>query len=337
MGGWATVWNRVRHKSYSSYVGVRGVKSIPFQCKQGPQADGNCAGKGGSCTPYPFWPNTPFSQQEPSWQDSSPYTTYAFVPHAGKEEPSYQAYRAAQSTDVWIVHGHDLAGAQATDCGGDVHYFEHFEEPGNPGQCSKTDPYPAQDNQCSFVHPGVQQTFGKYQCGWWRGYQSDKWWDAGLYIAWDNIGVDAEGATSVKPMAMDWLRNCDNCEGNDASLHTWRKVKSPQGQAPVAFFTGVLFPWICASVPNEGQATYPWTRVSGWKCYCDNEPWGGRGGNNNVPNHNMQLIYCAKWQNERKIHCDMIVFTGCGGAPRSTCSGAHIQYQDFELDEASFP
>ena len=161
MGGWATVWNRVRHKSYSSYVGVRGVKSIPFQCKQGPQADGNCAGKGGSCTPYPFWPNTPFSQQEPSWQDSSPYTTYAFVPHAGKEEPSYQAYRAAQSTDVWIVHGHDLAGAQATDCGGDVHYFEHFEEPGNPGQCSKTDPYPAQDNQCSFVHPGVQQTFGK--------------------------------------------------------------------------------------------------------------------------------------------------------------------------------
>lgn len=302
---------------------TRRLGGIPFQCTAGPDAVADCSGMGGSCTPYPFMPDTTVAQEEPSWQDSTPYNTYAFVPY---NEDSYQAYKADDpATDVWVVHAHDRAGAQAADCGGDVHYFEHFEEPGNPnGRKCDYAAYPAQDNWCYFDHPGTGQTFGQYQCGWWRGY--DNALDASLWKAWDNIGADAQGAKSVKDTAMMWLRNCDNCPKGDGTMHTFADVGSP-----VAWFTGVLFPWVCSWTDGD-TSTIPWTGEKGKKCYCDNEPWGGRNGGSDIPNHFMQVIYCAKYQNEAGMHCDMITFTCDSGS----CSGSSITAQNFWLPEGSF-
>ena len=301
------------------------ANGIPFQCSTGPKADPDCSGSGGSCTPYPFWADTPDAQAEPSWQDSPPFDTYAFVPY---DEDSYQAYQSPGASDVWVVHGHDLAGAQATDCGGDLHYFEHFEDLGNKqgNTCNFKEPYPAQDNWCYKDHPGTGQTFGQYQCGWWRGY--DNAGDAALSNSWGDIGVDAQGAKSVKPTAMKWLGNCDNCDGNDGTLHTWRNVH-PQ---PVAWFTGVLFPWVCSWTKGD-TSTVPWTGVAETKCYCDNEPWGGRNFGSTEPNHNLAVVYCAKFKNEFGMHCDMLEFKCAGGA----CSGAHITNKNFWVGEAGFP
>jgi len=300
----------------------RSLGGIPSQCDKGPDAVDDCRGQGGSCTPYPFQPDTPVAQNEPTWQDTGRFNTYAFVPY---NEDSYQAYRPDGHDDVWVVHAHDLSGAQATDCGGDVHYFEHFEELGNPnGVTCDYEKYPAQDNWCYFDHPGTGQTFGQYQCGWWRGYSNA--WDAALYNAWDDIGVDAQGANSVKDTAMEWLRKCDNCPGGDGTLHTFRDDTNA-----VAWFTGVLFPWVCSWTDGD-TSTISWTGESGKKCYCDNEPWGGRNSWSEIPNHNLQLIYCAKYDSETGIHCDMIQFNCDGGG----CSGASITVKDFWLAEGSF-
>lgn len=302
---------------------ARQLGGVPYQCMRGPDAENNCRGTGGSCTPYPFFPDTMVAQGEPSWQDVSPFKTYPFVPH---NENSYQAYRYSGASDVWVVHGHDRAGAQATDCGGDVHYFEHFEDPGNKQHrtCPKVY-YPAQNNKCYFDHPGIQQTFGQYQCGWWRGY--DNAWDASLWMAWDHIGVDAQGANSVKDKAMAWLRNCDNCPVKDGTLHTFRNAGKP-----FAWFTGVLFPWVC-SWTDKDSSTIPWTGEEGKKCYCDNEPWGGRNGDSDIPNHYLGVVYCARYENEAGMHCDLLTFQCASGS----CSGAKITAKNFRIDEATFP
>ena len=124
-----------------------------------------------------------------------------------------------------MVHGHDKAGIQATDCYGDWHYFEHFDDDGNTQQrgCDDYAKYPAQDNVCYFHHPGLNKNYGDYQCGWWRGYNNAN--DAMLFNSWNEVGVDAVGATPQKASAMYALRKCDNCDGNDASQHTWRNVQ----------------------------------------------------------------------------------------------------------------
>lgn len=301
---------------------ARRLGGVPFQCVRGKKAEDNCRGTDGSCTPYPFQPDTKAAQGEPSWQDTSPFNTYAFVPY---NENSYQAYQSPGEADVWVVHGHDRAGAQATDCGGDVHYFEHFEDAGNTKQhtCNKQW-YPAQNNWCYFDHPGTGQTFGQYQCGWWRGYNNA--WDASLWMAWDNIGVDAQGATSVKDTAMAWLRKCDNCPGQDGTLHTFRDAGKP-----IAWFTGVIFPWVC-SWTDKDTSTLPWTGEVGKKCYCDNEPWGGRNFGSNIPNHYLAVVSCAKYENEYGMHCDMINFKCAKGK----CSGASITAKNFWVKESSF-
>ena len=304
---------------------------VPSTCSRGTDAVDDCTGKGGSCTPYPFLPHTLEGyDSEESWQDKSPWNTQAFVPY---NENSYQAYRTPSASDVWVVHGHDGAGAQAVDCGGDVHYFEHFQEDGTQA-CEKVQ-YPAQDNHCYLEHPGLGKTFDQYQCGWWRGY--DNAWDASLWKAWDNIGVNAQGllteeAAGVKEQAMNWLRQCDNCPADkdgvkDGSLHTWANVGKP-----VAWFTGVLFPLVCSWTDGETD-TLPWTGEEGKKCYCDNEPWGGRDIHSKEPNHYLAVVYCAKYENEYGMHCDLINFKCDAGS----CSGSTVTAKDFWVGESNFP
>ena len=123
------------------------------------------------------------------------FTTYAFVPY---NEDSYQAYKAENGDDNWVVHGHDGAGAQATDCLGDWHYFEHFGQDigsSTGGGCDMYAPYPGQDplNQCYFSHPGKDTNFEWYNCGWWRGYTGDNGNDSGLYNSWNGIGQELLG------------------------------------------------------------------------------------------------------------------------------------------------
>lgn len=311
----------------SSQVGLAG---IPSQCQTGSGAVANCRGDGGSCTPYPFQPHTPGYQDEPSWMDGcGKFTTYAFVPY---NEDSYQAYKAENGDDNWVVHGHDGAGAQATDCLGDWHYFEHFGQDigsSTGGGCDMYAPYPGQDplNQCYFSHPGKETNFEWYNCGWWRGYTGDNGDDSGLYNSWNDIGVDAAGAPATYDTAMDWLRNCYDTQGNniDCSMNTMSGVKKG-GEEPVAYFVGTTFPWICTE--TSGEDTLPWTGVDNSKCYCDNEPWGGRNSGSTEPNHNTEVLYCGKYENETGMWCDYIKL-------HPEFNGAAIEYH-FWLGESSF-
>lgn len=281
---------------------------LPSQCGGG--STNSCRVEGGSCTPYPFKPYTQDYQDEPNWMDNDGlgFTTYAFVPY---DENSYQAYQAeSPAVDTWIVHGHDGAGVQATDCLGDWHYFEHFgpDIGSSEGPCDMTAQYPAQEplNQCYFNHPGKETNFEYYNCGWWRGYNDAE--KAGLYNAWGAIGVDAAGTNdATKDMAMEWLRNCwDNVNkmSRDCSMNTMDGAEK-DGQYPVAYFVGTAFPWIC---DHTSEDTLAQTGVSNSKCYCDNEPWGGRNVGSTEPNHNMEILYCGKYENDNGMWCDYIKF-----------------------------
>merc|ERR1711983_27725 len=260
---------------------------------------------------------------EPGWMDDGKFTTVAFVPY---DENSYQAYSADNADDVWVVHGHDGAGIQATDCGGDVHYFEHLGPTGK-GTCDMHAEYPGQDplNACYFHHPGKDENYQYYNCGWWRGYEADNDW-SGLYWSWTDIGVDAQGASSTKDTAMDWLRNCEDLNGNlvDCSVNTMSKVLK-DGQEPVAYFVGTAFPWICT---KTAENTMEWTNVENSKCYCDNEPWGGRDVGSTEPNHNIEIVYCGKYDNDYGMWCDYIKL-------RPESSGAAIE-SHFCMGESSF-
>merc|ERR1712238_218289 len=82
------------------------------------------------------------------------------------------------------------------------------------------------DNWCYFDHPGTGQTFGQYQCGWWQGYTNA--WDAALYNAWDDIGVDAQGANTVK--ALQWRGSGTAIialKGTGPCTHTATQMLSP--------------------------------------------------------------------------------------------------------------
>merc|ERR1711897_115464 len=46
---------------------------------------------------------------------------------------------------------------------------------------------------------------------------------------------------------------CDNCPEGDGTLHTFRDAGKP-----VAWFTGVLFPWVCSWTDGD-TSTIPWT------------------------------------------------------------------------------
>merc|ERR1739849_30041 len=61
---------------------------------------------------------------------------------------------------------------------------------------------------------------------------------------------------------MSWLRKCDNCPEGDGTLHTFRDAGKP-----VAWFTGVLFPWVCSWTDGD-TSTIPWTGESGKKCFA---------------------------------------------------------------------
>lgn len=284
--------------------------------------DYDCRPDGASCSPYPIKPNILSCHTQTSWMGNPPFDMRSFTPYDGSLT-SYQGWHSdAGALDVWVVHAADGAGAQATDCGGDVGYFEHLSDPGVSRTCPYTD-YPAHDNQCSFNHPGKGISYGGYQCGWWRGYSN--WQQAGLYTAWTDIGGDAKGAASVEQNVMTCLRNCNGCPGEDGSQHSFREDPDV-----TAYFTGLLWPWVCSW--KKEAADYEWTLTENMKCYCDNEPWGGRPDGNSNPNLHMKLIYCGKKDNKDEMYCDLITLVSESGK----CVGAIKEVGDFKVSTTMF-
>lgn len=287
----------------------------------------SCRSLDGSCSAYPFQPNILSCQSQRTWMTGGKFNVKPFVPH-DNTLTSYQAWIDPNFTDVWIVHAADGAGAQATDCGGDVAYFENVDDVTEEQSCPTDQSYPAHFNQCAFYHHGKNTWYDKYQCGWWRGYFSA--WDAAVYNAWDDLGCDAQGAPVTKTRAMDCLRNCDICPEKDATLHTFRQ-KDPANIE--GYFTGIQWPWVCASA--DDPAAIDWTGTSNFKCYCDNEPWGGRDAQSTTPNLNMKLLYCATFKGSTDdMYCDLIVFTT--NQAGNDCVGATIQKRAFNLRTTKF-
>jgi len=317
--------------------------------------------KNASCTPYTFQPATKAGfQDEIFWQDTSPWTTSPFV-WFPPNNPSngYQAYQYYDPSsgqwgeDIWILHAHDKAGVQAADCGGDVHYLEHFEGRGKQGTCNMYAEYPAQgqngdDGICSFHHQGIDEYFQQYQCGWWRGYDNGQ--NAGFDginhggRAWNDMSVDPQNTPGEPPVKSQWdsakyaLNHCKNCpNGNDGTQHTFLAAS----QQPDVWFTGILWPWRCAHL-STGQPGGEYTGVKDTKCYCDNEPWGGRNNGSRVFNHNTQILYCGKYNNEDGMYCDLIEMKECDTIKSQDqgifeCQSSEITHKNFFLKDSSFP
>ena len=66
----------------------------------------------------------------------------------------------------------------------------------------------------------------------------------------------------------------------------------------------------------------------GFTSYCDNEPWGGRNSGSTEPNHNTEVLYCGKYENDTGMWCDYIKL-------HPEYNGAAIEYH-FWLGESSF-
>jgi len=322
-----------------------------------------------SCTPYWFQPATAkWYRQEPFWQDNTPYNSYDFVPNTKSQDlEGYQGYRSYDNgqwaEDVWVVHGHDKAGVQAADCGGDLHYFEWFRGRNTNTKGCKWAPYPAHDDgQCFFTHDGIDgEWFNDYMCGWWRGYDNSvsaalggpNKENNGLF--WYDAGVDPEPDPGQPALPSQWdsakyaLKNCQNCGPNDTpadgNYHTF--IHAPQ--QPTAWFTGILWPWICNCTPNGDGGDF--TMKPDCKCYCDNEPWEGRnplthgpkwGSISRVFNHNTWIVYCGKYPNDHGMFCDLIELTDCKNTKSADqgipeCQSSMITSRGFFVHETNFP
>mmetsp|Transcript_104480 Transcript_104480/g.304996 ORF Transcript_104480/g.304996 Transcript_104480/m.304996 type:complete len:329 (-) Transcript_104480:313-1299(-) len=265
----------------------------------------NCVALGGSCTPYSFMPNE--DNQDCSFMDSGKFYTSPFLQLSNVY--SYQAFSASGYNDVWILHGCDGAGIQ-TDCAGDIMYLEHFDssQPVAAENCY-VGTYGHDHVQCpTFYHPGKQQSFPGYSCGWWRGYNTP----VGLQEAnSDGIGALGPKESPTDSYTGDYsssllgvLANCPTCAGGTALSNPY------EGSNAIAYFTGASWPWIC----SEGGTKFePYTGSSA-NCYCDNEPWNGRqlkGFLGEKPQYpfNAQFTYCGLYSDEStqiKLVCDFI-------------------------------
>ena len=263
----------------------------------------DCKSHRASCTPYSFMPDIS-DQGCSNWMDgvhsAASNSTFSTKPFflGTVGELSYQAFQQEGSDDIWVVHGCDGAGIQ-TDCFGDILYLEHFDgtRPVPPQACP-AGTYGIDHLACpTFYHQGLGVSFPGYSCGWWRGYK-----DA---VGIENASSDGVGAFGPAGAGGDYsasmrnaLANCPSCDGGSGLEHPYANASAK------AYFTGASWPWVCTA----DSAPSPYT---GWSasCYCDNEPWNGRGsGAREYPEHTT-IVYCGVFPDEAhaiKLVCDFV-------------------------------
>merc|ERR1712226_77189 len=254
----------------------------------------DCIGLGSSCTPYSFMPNVDNANPPcDTWMNNGEFVSNPFFDD--NNAYTWQAYQAPGAKDVWILHGCDGAGIQ-TDCAGDIFYLEHFAstQPVD-GQDCPVGTYGSDHIQCpTFYHPGKGQSFPSYSCGWWRGYN----WAKGI----EEASADGVGAFGPAGAGGDYsdamraaLRNCPSCRDGTGLKHPYYDAENVS-----AFFVGAVYPWIC----TRDNGSNPYTG-SDANCYCDNEPWNGRGSGARDYPRTTQVVYCALYASD-ELNCDFI-------------------------------
>lgn len=217
-----------------------------------------------SCTPFKFKPNKQTDECKNSGADTTMFT-------GERDGARGWAYFGEQGPDYypnyWVIHGCDGAGIQ-TDCAGDMLYIEQFGPTppfydGNP-KCDYYADYPSHQ-KCDFSHPGTQEHYESYNCGWWNfGDIQDKDWLLGPVAPYN-----------WAPSALDSLGDLRTNPYTDADVQ----------------LVATISPWTCSK-----DSMNPFTE-SEMNCYCDNEPWNGRvdvdAGTAAEPNWNTKLVYCG--------------------------------------------
>jgi len=243
-----------------------------------------------SCTPFKFMPNVQTDECMNSGADTTMLTGEIDGARGWAYFGDDQGY-----PNYWVIHGCDGAGIQ-TDCFGDMFYIEQFgpSPPFYDGseQCNYYADYPSHES-CDFVHPGTQEHYQSYMCGWWNfGDVQDKDWllgPAGNYN-WASWALESLGDQATNPYT-------------DADVQ----------------LVATLSPWTC----SQGSWN-PFTE-SEMNCYCDNEPWNGRGdvdaGNPAEPNWNTKLVYCGLYGDT--LQCSQFDMSGQLEAdwPMNMCHG----------------
>ena len=236
--------------------------------------------------------------QNCDWMESGKFTSSPFFDSKGTHTD--QVYAAAGSKDRWVLHGCNGAGIQ-TDCHGDIGYLEHYDGavPVPAQQCTVGE-YGKDHIQCpTFYHPGYQNSYPGYSCGWWRGYSTPTGIEAASADgvgAFGPFGGDGDYSAGIRKA----LSNCKTCDQGTGLRHPYADTGA------LAYFVGAIWPWVCTK--GDVVKVGPYTG-SGANCYCDNEPWNGRGSGQRDYPHHAQVVYCGLYANHKtgnKMVCDFV-------------------------------
>jgi len=266
-----------------------------------------CQQHGASCTPFAFMPNV--DNKDCSWVNAGHFDSAPFF--ADKNAFGYQGFRAWdpaaktwKAEDIWVAHGCDGSGIQ-TDCRGDVFYLEHFMKKTPVGKKNCFVGSFGKDHvQCPTMYvPGLDKSFEGPGCGWWRGFN----FAAGIEFASDK-GVGAMGPAGAGGDYRSQMKAAlSNVYQQGVFQAGYNGLQHPYGGKPntLAYFVGAVWNWVCN---HDLQAKVGPYTTSDANCYCDNEPWNGRGKGEREYPRNSVIAYCGLYDDagDRFMVCDFL-------------------------------